>query len=235
MEIQIILPERSQDGLSDALREITAALVARDPDEGGYGLGGENGYGAAWDSDVFTMRRFYWGECDCGADERDAAWWDGRSHAPNCYISELRASDKGKFREAISAACDARNKHPWCSPEADAAQVEVDRLSKLERAHETAIAKALCKKHGIPWNKGWGSAVHCTCGLTAEAQAADLGHLPTCSHELPNFRHKASGFEVRWYKWIGRDNETVGDPPPLAAMLAECLADIAAKAEGAPA
>lgn len=28
-----------------------------------------------------------------------------------------------------------------------------------------------------------------------------------CSGEAPNFRHKSTGLEIRWYKWIGRDME----------------------------
>lgn len=28
-----------------------------------------------------------------------------------------------------------------------------------------------------------------------------------CNRGEPNFRHKKSGFQIRWYKWIGRDME----------------------------
>lgn len=28
-----------------------------------------------------------------------------------------------------------------------------------------------------------------------------------CECDAPNFKHKSSGFEVRWYKWIGRSSE----------------------------
>src|ERR1043166_2916550 len=28
-----------------------------------------------------------------------------------------------------------------------------------------------------------------------------------CNGEAPNFLHKPSGFEVEWYKWIGRDSD----------------------------
>ncbi|TAJ89753.1 hypothetical protein [Reyranella sp.] len=62
-----------------------------------------------------------------------------------------------------------------------------------------------------------------------EALERDLPCKPTCCRVLPNFRHHASGLEVRWYKYIGRGMETTGcDTPDVAAILAECIADVAA-------
>jgi hypothetical protein len=65
-------------------------------------------------------------------------------------------------------------------------------------------------------------------GVDEEAKAyfATEGHYPTCSLELPNFRHHATGFEVRWYKYIGRDNETVNQPADLTPIFNDCLRDI---------
>ena len=39
-----------------------------------------------------------------------------------------------------------------------------------------------------------------------------------------NFRHFGTGFEVRWYKYIGRSMETVGELTPLGweTVLQEC-------------
>jgi hypothetical protein len=50
---------------------------------------------------------------------------------------------------------------------------------------------------------------------------------PTCIKVRPNFRHKPSGLTVRWYKYIGRDMEVEGSGD-VAAILAECIADVAA-------
>lgn len=48
---------------------------------------------------------------------------------------------------------------------------------------------------------------HCGCPESESGWSQD--HVSDCALavNLPNFRHKASGLEVRWYKWIGRDME----------------------------
>lgn len=54
---------------------------------------------------------------------------------------------------------------------------------------------------------------HCSCPYSEDDSDSFLGpnqiHVPDCFFVIdkPNFRHKASGLEVRWYKWIGRDME----------------------------
>lgn len=42
----------------------------------------------------------------------------------------------------------------------------------------------------------------------------------------PHFWHKPSGMKVWWYKWIGRDMESVNVPSDLSAIFTECLADV---------
>lgn len=49
----------------------------------------------------------------------------------------------------------------------------------------------------------------------------------TCTAGRPNFWHKPSGLMVRWYKYIGRSMEVTGTGD-LAAILAACIADVAA-------
>lgn len=72
MRVEIILPDRRMDKLSDALVAITAAIDAADPDRVAHGfLGGQHGYGGNWSSDVFDMRPYYWGDCLCGGVEAD--------------------------------------------------------------------------------------------------------------------------------------------------------------------
>lgn len=41
----------------------------------------------------------------------------------------------------------------------------------------------------------------CDCG----ADGSDKDHESTCCLMQPNFRHKRTGQEISWYKWIGRD------------------------------
>lgn len=72
----------------------------------------------------------------------------------------------------------------------------------------------------------WGD---CTCGVPEDANGFSMGgHQPTCRYEMPNFRHKTSGIEVRWYKWIGRSMEWKGQPSPerWRAIFAECVASV---------
>lgn len=117
--VEVILPQIRDDSLSYGLRILTKKISERHPDlESGYGLGGPSGYGVDFENDIFAMRRFYWGDCDCGNDD---------------------------------------------------------------------------------------------------------DHAETCSVRLPNFHHKPSDFKVRWYKWIGRDNETEGECADLGMMISDCI------------
>lgn len=120
-EIQIILPATDDDVLSEGLRILTSE-IQKVTGNSGFGLVGPDGYGEDFDTPIFTMRRYYWGDCTCGAMNQD---------------------------------------------------------------EETE-----------------------------------------CEPQKPNFVHKPSGFEVRWYKWIGRDNELKGFCADLVAMFAECSKSI---------
>lgn len=143
-QIEIVLPPRLQDELSSELRKLTAACCEAVPElETGFGLGGEHGYGVNFENDVFEMRRFNWGECDCGfADAEDE------------FSAQYGHKD-------------------------------------------------------VPWG-----------------DFKETGHKPTCSFELPNFRHKATGFEVRWYKWIGRDNVVSGPEVDIHQLISECIVSL---------
>lgn len=118
MEIKLVLPQRSEDSLSEGLRWLTEAACRALGEDGAGGLGGSFGYGVDYENDTFAMRRFYWGECGC-----------------------------------------------------------------------------------------------------------DDEHKPGCPAMLPNFLHKPTGFAVRWYKYIGRDNQVEGECD-LAAVLNECAASL---------
>lgn len=52
----------------------------------------------------------------------------------------------------------------------------------------------------------------CSCGAHEDPEERD--HDADCELELPNFRFKPTGFEMRWYKYIGRDTEVRGGPLP---------------------
>jgi hypothetical protein len=201
------------DALADALVTLTEHICNKDPDRevGGF-LGGRFGYGAEWDSAVFEMFPDGDYDCDCGFDEKDWQWSKDNKHTEDCYQSEYR-------RLAIAAGADeeggyiGRPKH---------------RSWEHWRKTEDGIYRDLCNKHGFDFKAG-GYAGHCTCyhDKAYAEWCKDNKHAPRCVVVRPNFRHKPSGLTVRWYKYIGRDMEVEGSGD-VAAILAECIADVAA-------
>jgi hypothetical protein len=217
VEIQVVLPPCSHDPLSDMLRYLTKAIEDKTGDETGYGLGGRHGYGGHWNSAVFEMRPYYWGDCDCGYDELESEWCETHSHSDTCYQAELK-------REQIAAGGKVHPKWGWVDwPEG----LSWDR----RRAIEDAIYDKLCAK--FKRSRKFGCAVHCTCSYQREWKkwAKINRHEPTCTPELPNFLHRASGLEVRWYKYIGRGMEVKNLPADLTPVFNECLRDIASGME----
>lgn len=78
--IEIILPERIMDELSYRLVALTEAIHRKDPALVAHGLlGGEFGYGAHWDDDIFMMHPFCWCERD------DCQWCGGCSCPSNAF------------------------------------------------------------------------------------------------------------------------------------------------------
>ena len=151
-------------------------------------LGGSYGYGAYFKNDVFEMRPFWWGDCECGHDDKSSEWSDAHDHKSDCYQS-LRnelcyvEGENGQY-------WDHKEGHGWnkCSCDED-----------------------LCKKMGLSYPAG--SAIHCTCGYQEEWMAwlAENPHDVECGFVAPNFKHIATGIEVRWYKYIGRGMELSDD------------------------
>lgn len=210
-EIEFIFPAQQgeDDQLCHGLVTLTEAIHQIDPDIVSHGfLGGMFGYGARFENDVFTMRPYYWGDCDCGADERSESWFEANPHSKGCYQTKLRCEEI-----AAGVHYTQETRMPY----------------KKRRALQEGIYKRLCREFGVTYPSG--CAVHCTCGRDERSKVADIWHKPTCALELPNFLYKPNGFEVRWYKYIGRGNETVGDAGDLAAMFATCLASLPNRAD----
>lgn len=215
MDVEIILPKVSDDAISEMLRHITKAIVDQDEDKrvGGF-LGGTYGYGADWNTPVFEMRPFYWGDCDCGYDDLEAAWTESHTHTDDCYQSELR-------RMKIAAGAKVHPEWGWVQWPDDLPYDERRRI-------EDGIYKQLCAKHG---KSQFGCAAHCTCPYDKEWKAwvKNNRHAAICSLEQPNFLHRESGLTVTWYKYIGRGMEVENAPRDLTPIFRECLADIAAQ------
>ena len=92
--MQIVTPPRSDDSISDGLVELTEAIHKSGKADGSAGgfLGGEFGYGANYENDVFMIHRYCWCEKDecpwCGGDAGPMSahslyWSDGNTTAPN--------------------------------------------------------------------------------------------------------------------------------------------------------
>lgn len=96
--------------------------------------------------------------------------------------------------------------------------------SELDRRGGYGAAETLAKEWGLSY---YGCAVHCTCGHKEAYQAwrKENDHDPKCAIVRPNFRHKSSGSEVRWYKYIGRDNE-VDLHDEWSKIMSECEGSI---------
>lgn len=205
-EVQIVLPECADDEVSNLLRALTEALATRKPDAVSHGFfGGEFGYGCDFETPVFRMFPYYWGDCTCGYTEKEEAWSEANKHTAACYRTGYRAIQVEMERE----------KGGWSS---------FDTQFKKR-------AEALCKEHGIPWKEGWGSAVHCDCGFDQlwKAWVRNNWHSEDCPTARPNFLHKPSGATVNWYKYIGRGME-VQAPAGFdwRACIQECIASASA-------
>jgi hypothetical protein len=246
-KVQIIVPKSDDDDLSEALRRLTREIVKADPEiEGGGFLGGPDGYGCNIETEVFT-RRFYWGECDCDDEERSEKWHKAHPHDPRCFRDELHRRfakyDEESGYNSINAAAfrDGDDFLAGHTAETEATPFgtvvvstprQDDDMKKWRAAHSardkahTKLTRELYVERKLPISQyQW----LCTCGVDEMAKTADLGHRPTCAVMLPNFLYKPTGLEVRWYKWIGRDNEVNGDPGDLTEMIEHCVSSLAPK------
>jgi hypothetical protein len=67
MDIKIIIPKGAESNTELGLVELTKRITEKTGESGGYGLGGENGYGAEYENETFMMHPFCWCEKDdCG-------------------------------------------------------------------------------------------------------------------------------------------------------------------------
>ena len=74
-KITITIPKGATTNIELGLVTLTEALVKKKNLEGGFGLGGENGYGADYENKIFMMKPYCWCE------REDCKWCYG--DAPN--------------------------------------------------------------------------------------------------------------------------------------------------------
>lgn len=188
---------------SDGLYEISKALCLQNPEAQAHGaLGGEYGYGQEFQNDVFEMHPFWWGDCDCGFDQKDDEWCEANPHTDDCYQTRLGKSCFVEGSEYLYL-----DGHGWdvCD-----------------------CAKTLCKEMGLSYPEN--SIFHCTCNINDDYAEwlKDNDHESSCSLVIPNFKHYESGLEIKWYKYIGRSMEANMELPHLEwlKIVEECLCTI---------
>lgn len=182
--IKVIVPWPTDDDLSEALRRLTQGIHfvgAADGSAGGL-FGGEYGYGANYENDVFMMHRYCWCE------EQSCPWCAG-------------------------CECDGPWKYTISGREVD--QREYEAFWKAYRAIPFGAKTARGAKPPSPWGV-WPRDVNQVCLAPCRVCRGEFGN-------APHFRHKASGAEVRWYKYIGR-GMNVKAPPDMnwSAVFQQC-------------
>jgi hypothetical protein len=179
-------------------------------------------YGVAFKNEVFEVFPYYWGECDCGYDERFEAsfqeWSKENQHLLDCYQVELRTR-LAEYDRQIGympplSFMDVFNieSEPLKLEGHTVGEVMMmtpkkqDRtLYELHGQFEDQLMDELCAKFKL--DRKHGAAVHCTCGYTGKYQewVAQDDHSSECSLIKPNFLHNPTGFSIQWYKYPLRD------------------------------
>jgi hypothetical protein len=209
INVTIILPERSEDALSEGLRLLTEHLVKLDKGDGGDGLGGKGGYGVEFENDTFMMHPFCWCE------QEDCPWCGGCScpdDAHHYYVDGVETDFQGwmdfymrlvyGMTEGEMKARGIRRWDPQFRFQPEKANAANARRSE---SHEPMCD--YCQGKGI---------------------FAGNGALP--GRGAPNFWYKPTGFRVWWYKWIGRSMEEDGEIDGIADMIRACMQSVEAKA-----
>lgn len=228
------------DALSTAMR-----LIAISFDPGGDGWSWPSKYGICFENDVFAMRPDYQdAECTCGFNNMAEQWHQEHPCQSSCYsVARQQNIDEWKQehdydnidKRGNPDIFDVNGKSYHSYEEAKAALSENGghmssrRSAQSEKAFrqwkklyiqlenfEESLSRRLCGKFRIPWNKGYGSAVHCTCGKDEQAEVffKNKNHEFRCHVEFPQFWFKLSDTRVQWYKYIGRDMSVIGGELP---------------------
>jgi hypothetical protein len=164
-----------------------------------------------FENDVFAVRRYWWGDCECGWEEfsggKKESWHKENCHAPNCYKSLVK-------KDLIERG--------WAEDRFGVLENQREKDTRKSHSEKDSIEKKWCRRLGLTYPDG--CAVHCTCDyddkwgkfvaeVVSEFGGGDEGHKKTCPIVLPNFLYKPTGFEIRWYKYPLRDsykNQDIG-------------------------
>lgn len=206
-DLQIIIPPRSGDLISEGLRALTKILK---PDEEEFGFSGPFGYGVEFETPVFLMHPYCWcekqGECPwctgCGVyydSGKCVACLTIREHSPDCYDTLLQEEER---RAGVH-----HDQRPYESLSFDTVQKKrrsiSNRLLKLLTVSDAGCScgrdkelKAACKVSGCDYAIGT--------GIFSRFTPYTKDHTRHY-YDPPNFWFKPTDFRVKWYKYIGRD------------------------------
>ena len=219
-------------GYEEAIYELIQRLEC---DESPLG----NLYVRAFANDVFAVNPYYWGDCTCGYETREAEWDDANPHAESCYQGDLhREKEAMETRIGYCDPVTVADAFTVESLDGDGSMFSVTpkRLNTqepydLRQREMDKIYRSLCERHGIAWNNGYGCAVHCDCGHDKKwaEWVATNEHKEDCPIVLPNFHHKASGYKLKWYKYPLRDSYANAEvtAAQFREMIDECMASLA--------
>lgn len=205
------LTDANLDRISDDLVELTALLAKNgtDTSTGAGFLGGANGYGAEFGNDVFQMHMYFWDDCRCGWADALNAWERDEMHRPTCFASRTAALGYEDIPHASMEVIEAPLGDGVVSIETRRGP-NWDAERAAEDAAQLAIRTKAAAEAGLATVPDF--AFHCTCDGTDRLHAwrEQHPHDPACETVRPLFLHRASGIEVRWYKYIGRGMEVAG-------------------------
>ena len=198
-KITVVLPPVSEDSISNSLRDLTQILEEHTGRDNVQGiLGGRHGYGVEFKNEVFEMHPFYWGDCICGHAEQQDDFYDELKHEDSCYQTELT--------NALIAEGYKLTQWGTLDDDTEWSDKQKDReTTRKFYSFKSTKAKELSIKHGF--DPEVGIYVHCNCSYNEHSKKwhEENTHSDECPIDWPNFRHFASGVEITWYKYIGRD------------------------------
>lgn len=208
-ELLLVFPEVDDDLVSNLMIALTRQIDKAGKEIAIQGfLGGEHGYGAHFSNSVFTMRPFYWGDCECDYDTKSNEWENKHPHSQDCYQTIFRAQHYKDYPNSY------------------------DHAEGHEDFRTDNCTEALCKQFGID-PQAPGAYVHCTCRKTAAYRAFvdTIQHSDNCQMDKPNFEHHETGLTVDWYKYIGRSMEyPEATPEEWLKVFRDCISSLKVRA-----
>ena len=196
-----------KDVMSQCLYFLSEVIIrGLQPDRRGGFLGGDFGYGAEFENDIFLMHPDYQdAECDCGI-RRAGARWDKHGGCLKTCFSRLchkrEESEERPYRDIIDWLIWERNQLPAFdeSPAHNGWQRQIELFCNKERDAGKRAQRMLAKSMGINSTDTW----KCTCGGRERwaKWREDHPHAERCAIMLPNFWHKPSGLKITWYKGL---------------------------------